>query len=71
MTICSTCQGVLSNHNYHLKRDKERMDRANATLAGQGFQYGGTTKVKHLLWMLFEDIASIAWPRRSSANLPG
>ncbi|MFZ0683564.1 MAG: CoB--CoM heterodisulfide reductase iron-sulfur subunit B family protein, partial [Candidatus Cybelea sp.] len=56
MTICSTCQGVLSNHNYHLKEDKERMDRANATLAGQGFQYGGTTKVKHLLWMLFEDI---------------
>jgi succinate dehydrogenase / fumarate reductase cytochrome b subunit len=32
------------------------MDRANATLADQGFQYGGTTKVKHLLWMLFEDI---------------
>jgi len=56
MTICSTCQGVLSNHNYHLQRDPARMDRANATIADQGFRYGGTTKVKHLLWMLFEDI---------------
>ena len=56
MTICSTCQGVLSQHNYHLKNDQARMDRANATIADQGFRYGGTTKVKHLLWMLFEDI---------------
>jgi succinate dehydrogenase / fumarate reductase cytochrome b subunit len=56
MTICSTCQGVLSNHNYHLTHDPERMERANATISDQGFTYRGTTKVKHLLWMLFEDI---------------
>jgi succinate dehydrogenase / fumarate reductase cytochrome b subunit len=56
MTICSTCQGVLSNHNHQLQKDPARMDRANATIADQGFRYGGTTKVKHLLWMLFEDI---------------
>jgi succinate dehydrogenase / fumarate reductase, cytochrome b subunit len=56
MTICSTCQGVLSDHNYHLKKDPERMERANATIGDQGFTYKGTTTVKHLLWMLFEDI---------------
>jgi succinate dehydrogenase / fumarate reductase, cytochrome b subunit len=56
MTICSTCQGVLSDHNYHLNRDPERLSAANATIADQGFRYGGKTKVKHLLWMLFEDI---------------
>jgi succinate dehydrogenase / fumarate reductase cytochrome b subunit len=56
MTICSTCQGVLSNHSYHLARDKTRLDKVNATIADQGFIYKGTTKVKHLLWMLFEDI---------------
>jgi succinate dehydrogenase / fumarate reductase, cytochrome b subunit len=56
MTICSTCQGVLSDHNYHLQRDKERRDRTNATIGDQGFRYEGTAKVKHLLWMLFEDI---------------
>jgi succinate dehydrogenase / fumarate reductase, cytochrome b subunit len=56
MTICSTCQGVLSNHNYGLIHDPARLDKVNATIADQGFRYGGTTKVKHLLWMLFEDI---------------
>ena len=56
MTICSTCQGVLSDHNYHLKNDASRRERANATIADQGFTYGGKTTVKHLLWMLFEDI---------------
>jgi succinate dehydrogenase / fumarate reductase cytochrome b subunit len=56
MTICSTCQGVLSSHNYHLTHDQKRMERANATISDQGFTYRGTTKVKHLLWMLFEDI---------------
>ncbi len=56
MTICSTCQGVLSDHNYHLKKDEARRDKANATISDQGFRYAGKTSVKHLLWMLFEDI---------------
>ena len=25
MTICSTCQGVLSNHNYHFAHDEARL----------------------------------------------
>ncbi len=37
MTICSTCQGVLSDHNYHLKRDPGAARKANATIADQGF----------------------------------
>ncbi|MGA8575281.1 MAG: CoB--CoM heterodisulfide reductase iron-sulfur subunit B family protein [Candidatus Cybelea sp.] len=56
MTICSTCQGVLSDHNYHLKKDESRRDKVNATIADQGFSYAGKATVKHLLWMLFEDI---------------
>jgi succinate dehydrogenase / fumarate reductase, cytochrome b subunit len=56
MTICSTCQGVLSNHNYQLAHDSKRLDKVNAVIGDQGYRYRGTTKVKHLLWMLFEDI---------------
>ncbi|MGZ3506036.1 MAG: CoB--CoM heterodisulfide reductase iron-sulfur subunit B family protein [Vulcanimicrobiaceae bacterium] len=56
MTICSTCQGVLSNVNYHLTNDEKRRDKVNDTIGDQGFRYAGTAKVKHLLWMLFEDI---------------
>jgi len=56
MTICSTCQGVLSKHNHRLKSDPSRLEKVNATIGDQGFRYGGTTEVKHMLWMLFEDI---------------
>ena len=56
MTICSTCQGVLSNHNYHFHKSPERLAAANAVLADSGYEYKGTTVVKHLLWVLVEDI---------------
>lgn len=56
MTICSTCQGVLGGVSYHLGKDEKRLEKVNATIGDQGFRYGGKTKVKHLLWMLFEDI---------------
>jgi succinate dehydrogenase / fumarate reductase cytochrome b subunit len=56
LTICSTCQGVLSAVNYRLTGDEDRLERVNATIGDQGYRYAGTTQVKHLLWMLFEDI---------------
>jgi succinate dehydrogenase / fumarate reductase cytochrome b subunit len=56
MTICSTCQGVLSSVNHGLANDQSRLAKVNSTIGDQGFRYGGHTKVKHLLWMLFEDV---------------
>jgi succinate dehydrogenase cytochrome b subunit len=56
MTICSTCQGVLSGTQFHLANDPARLARVNETLASSGYEYRGTTKVKHLLWILVEDI---------------
>ena len=56
MTICSTCQGVLSSVNHHLTKEPERLHKVNRTIGDQGYTYRGTTQVKHLLWMLFEDI---------------
>lgn len=56
MTICSTCQGVLSATQHHLSSDADRLARANSVLAESGYTYRGTTKVKHLLWILMEDI---------------
>jgi succinate dehydrogenase / fumarate reductase, cytochrome b subunit len=56
MTICSTCQGVLAGVGYHLARDGTRLAKVNATIGDQGYSYSGKTNVKHLLWMLFEDI---------------
>ena len=56
MTICSTCQGVMSQANYRLKADPEYRTKINKEyLSEEGLEYKGTTEVKHLLWVLFED----------------
>ncbi len=56
MTICSTCQGVMSQADYRLKGDPEYRAKINREyLAEEGLEYKGTTEVKHLLWVLFED----------------
>jgi len=56
MTICSTCQGVMSQANYRLKGDSEYRAKINQEyLSEEGLEYKGTTEVKHLLWVLFED----------------
>jgi succinate dehydrogenase / fumarate reductase, cytochrome b subunit len=56
MTICSTCQGVLAQANYRLTSDPDYRAKINREyLADEGLEYKGTTEVKHLLWVLFED----------------
>jgi len=56
MTICSTCQGVIAQANYRLKGDREYREGINREyLSDEGLEYKGTTEVKHLLWVLFED----------------
>lgn len=56
MTICSTCQGVMAQANYRLKDDPGYRDNINREyLLEEGLEYKGTTEVKHLLWILFED----------------
>ena len=56
MTICSTCQGVISQANHRVVNDQEYLDEINAELAEEGLHYSGKTEVKHLLWILLEDI---------------
>ncbi|MFQ5795932.1 MAG: CoB--CoM heterodisulfide reductase iron-sulfur subunit B family protein [Candidatus Bipolaricaulia bacterium] len=55
MTICSTCNGVLSISQKQLHDNMALMERANQALAKEGMEYQGTTQVKHMLWILVED----------------
>ncbi|MQF93283.1 MAG: heterodisulfide reductase [SAR202 cluster bacterium] len=55
MTLCSTCQGVLSQANHKAKSDPKYLDQINDILKDEGYKYNGTTEVKHLLWILVED----------------
>ena len=55
MTLCSTCQGVLSQANHKVKNDPEYLAKINDLIKEEGYEYKGTTDVKHLLWILVED----------------
>ncbi len=55
LTICSTCQGMLTLANVRLADPKVKA-RVDAALGPLGIHYGGSTKVKHLLRVLTEDI---------------
>ena len=55
LTICSTCQGVMSQANDRLK-DPEYLAKVNGFLAEEGLEYKGKANPKHLLWVLVEDV---------------
>ena len=55
LTICSTCQGVMSQANHRLK-DPEYLAKVNGFLAEEGLVYKGKANPKHLLWVLVEDV---------------
>ncbi len=56
MTICSTCQGVMSQANHRFTSNPEYLAEINTVLAEEGLTYRGTTKVKHFVWILIEDV---------------
>jgi succinate dehydrogenase / fumarate reductase, cytochrome b subunit len=55
LTICSTCQGMLSLANLRLTDPKVRA-RVDGALKPIGIEYRGTTKVRHLLDVLVHDV---------------
>jgi succinate dehydrogenase / fumarate reductase cytochrome b subunit len=55
MTICSTCTGTMMACNARLQDEAYRA-RVNEFLAPERYAYGGTTVIKHLLWILVEDV---------------
>jgi succinate dehydrogenase / fumarate reductase, cytochrome b subunit len=56
MTICGTCQGVMSAANRRLKTEAGILDRINSLLEPEGLAYHGRVQVKHLLWIVVRDI---------------
>ena len=56
LTICSTCQGVMSQANKRLTDDPAYLAEINVDLQEEGLEYAGTADPKHLLWVLFEDV---------------
>lgn len=55
MTVCGTCQGVLSRAHKELS-DSGTRERINGVIADAGGIYNGRATPKHLLWVLIKDI---------------
>ena len=56
MVICNCCFASLQKARHVLANDQQLADEINDLLAKEGLQYKGTTSVKHLLTVLYEDI---------------
>lgn len=71
MTICSTCQGVMSQANERLTTQEHYLKEVNGILQEEGLTYRGTTTIKHFLWILLEDIGEELLRRRITQPLIG
>lgn len=56
MTICGTCQGVMSAANKRLKTESGLLERVNRLLEPEGLAYQGRVQVKHLLWIVVREV---------------
>ncbi len=70
LTICSTCQGMLSLANLRMTDPAVRA-RVDGALKPLGIEYRGTTRVRHLLDVLTKDIGLDAIRARVRRPLEG
>jgi succinate dehydrogenase / fumarate reductase cytochrome b subunit len=56
LTICSTCQGVMSAVNYKLREKPSYREKINETLRAEGLEYKGTVRVTHMMWAVVEEV---------------
>ena len=56
LTICSTCQGIMSQAVKRLNADAAYLAEINADLAEEGLEYTGASRAKHLLWVVVEEV---------------
>ena len=71
MTICSTCQGVMSQANHRLNNNDDYLQEINDILKEEGLEYRGTTTIKHFLWILLEDVGEETLCRNITKPLDG
>ena len=56
ITVCSTCQLALMTDNKRFQQDPALLAQANRALAKIGMEYRGSVEVKHLLYVIIDDI---------------
>lgn len=56
MTICNTCTLNVLDANSAFNDDPDLARLVNESLAEEGLEYHGSTRISHFLWVLFEDL---------------
>lgn len=69
LTVCSTCQFNLDRSNQELKSDAKKLKDVNKMLAEVGLRYNGTVAIKHLLWVLVEEVGLAELQQRVKVDL--
>ena len=69
LTVCSTCQFNLDRANTELKTDPALLAEVNGMLAEVGMKYTGNVEIKHLLWVLVNEVGLGALQRRVKVDL--
>ena len=69
LTVCSTCQFNLDRSNRELKEDPKKLAEVNKMLAEVGLRYNGTVAIKHLLWVLVDEVGLAELQRRVKVDL--
>lgn len=70
MTVCGTCQGVLSRAHKELA-DPGTRERVNGVIADAGGVYGGRAEPRHLLWVLIKDVGMARLEQQVTRPLRG
>ena len=69
LTVCSTCQFNLDRANRELKEDPKKLEEVNKMLAEIGLRYNGTVEIKHILWVLVDEVGLAELQRRVQVDL--
>ncbi len=69
LTVCSTCQFNLDRANQELKENPEKLADVNGMLAEIGLRYSGRVEIKHILWVLVNEVGLGALKRRVKVDL--
>lgn len=69
LTVCSTCQFNLDRANAELKSDPALLGEVNGMLAEVGLRYTGNVEIKHLLWVLVNEVGLANLHRRVKVDL--
>ncbi len=56
LTFCNCCFSTLKRVNHYLHDEAPLREEINGSLSGEGLQYQGEVRVRHLLEILYEDI---------------